>query len=99
MKWLQVLLFNTYYFIWRYSFIRTQSNGSKYFYVIPVFLFWQIVKEFQVFLSITNNSIKRQSFVYTQLNELTVLFLRIHFSISHLFAHSLNVKEFYLTHR
>ena len=29
----------------------------------------------------------------------TVLFLTIQFSVSHLFAHSLNVKQFYLTHR
>ena len=44
------------------------------------------------------NSIKHQSFVYTQLNDQTVLFLTIQFSISHLFAHSLNVKQFYLAH-
>ena len=39
------------------------------------------------------------SFVYTQLNDQTVPFLTIQFSISDLFAHSLNVKQFYLTHR
>ena len=48
---------------------------------------------------ITNNSIKSQSFVYTHLNDQTVLFITIQFSISHLFALSLNVKQFYLTHR
>ena len=37
--------------------------------------------------------------IYTQLNYQTVLFLTIQFSISHLLAHSLNVKQFYLTHR
>ena len=42
---------------------------------------------------------KHQSFVCTQLNDQTVPFLAIHFSISHLFALSLNVKQFYLTHR
>ena len=52
----------------------------------------------QVLLCIINNTI-RQSFVYTQLNGQTVLFLTIQFSISYLFAHSLNVKQFYLTHR
>ena len=57
------------------------------------------VKWFQVLLSITNNSIKHQSFVYTQLNEQTVLFLTIQFSLSHLFTLSLNVKQFYLTKR
>ena len=45
------------------------------------------VKWFQVLLYITNNSIKHQSFVCTQLNYQTV-----QFSISHLFALSLNVK-------
>ena len=47
----------------------------------------------------TNNSIKHQSFVYTELNDQTVLFQTIQFSISHLFALSLNVKKFYVTHR
>ena len=32
------------------------------------------VKSFQVLVCITKNSIKRQSFVYTQLNDQTVLF-------------------------
>ena len=50
-------------------------------------------------LCITNNLIKHQSFVYTQLNNLTTLFLRIQLSISHLFALYLNVKQFYLNHR
>ena len=47
---------------------------------------------FKVLLCIMNNSIKHQSSVYTQLNDHTVLFLTIQFSISHLFALSLNVK-------
>ena len=38
-------------------------------------------------------------FVYTQLNGQRVLFLAIQFSISHVFLHSLNVKQFYLTQR
>ena len=49
------------------------------------------VKWCQVLLFITNNSIKHQSFVYTQLNVQTVLFQTIQFSMNHLFAHSLNV--------
>ena len=48
-------------------------------------------------LCINNDSIKHQSFVYTQLNDQTVLLQTIQFSISHLFALSLNSKEFYLT--
>ena len=57
------------------------------------------VKWFQVLLYYPNNSIKNQSFVYTQLNDETVLFLTIQFSISHLFTLSLNVKQYYLTDR
>ena len=48
---------------------------------------------------ITNNSIKHQSFVYTQVNAETVLFQAIQLSISHLFAPSLNVKQFYLPYQ
>ena len=44
------------------------------------------------YVCITNNSIKHQSFVYTQLNDQTVLFQIIQFSLSHLFALSLDVK-------
>ena len=36
---------------------------------------------------------------YTQLNDQIVLFLSIQSCINHLFALSLNVKQFYLTHR
>ena len=50
---------------------------------------------FQVLLSVTNNSMKYQSFLYTQLNDQAVLFLTIQFSISHLFAYSLNVKHLF----
>ena len=35
----------------------------------------------------------------TQLNDQTVLFQTIQFSISHLLVYCLNFKEFYLTHR
>ena len=60
------------------------------FYLILIICL-HTVKWFQVLLCITNNSIKHQSFVYTQLNDQTILF-----HISHLFALSLNVKQFYL---
>ena len=49
--------------------------------------------------NITNNSIKHQSFVYIELNDQTILFQTIQFGIRHLFALSLNVKQFYLTFR
>ena len=74
--------------------------------MIKHFYFWGFnwawvkkVKWFQVILHIANNSIKHQSFVYTQLNDQTVLFQAIQFSISYLFALNLKVKQFDLTHR
>ena len=45
-------------------------------------------------MCITNNLTKHQSFVYTQLNDPTVLFQTIQFSINHLFAYTLSVKQF-----
>ena len=53
---------------------------------------WHTVKCFKALPFNTNNSIKHQSFVYTQLNDQLVLLRAIQFSISHLFALSLNVK-------
>ena len=50
------------------------------------------VKWFEVLPKIINKLIKHQSFAYTQLNDQTVLFLKIQFSIRHLFTLSLNVK-------
>ena len=50
-------------------------------------------------LCITNSLIKRQSFVYIQLNDQKFVFQEVQFSISHLLAFSLNVKQFYLTNR
>ena len=41
--------------------------------------------------------IQLKSFVYTQLNDQTIIFLTIWFNVSHLFPLSLNVKKFYLT--
>ena len=65
----------------------------------PKLILLHTVKWFQVLLFITNNSIKHHSFIYTQLNDQTVQFQTIQFSISQLFSLSLNVKQFYLTHR
>ena len=56
-------------------------------------------KWFQILLCITNNSIKHQSFVYKQLNDQTIVFQIIQFSLNHFFALSLNVKQLYLTYR
>ena len=65
----------------------------------PKLIILLTVKWFQVLLCITNNSIKYQSFVYTQLNHQIVLFQIIQFCSSHLFTLSLNVKQFHLTHK
>ena len=47
------------------------------------------VKWLQLLLCVTNDLI-RQSFIYTRLNDKTLLFLTIQPSISQLFAYSLN---------
>ena len=65
----------------------------------PKLILLHALKWLQVFLCITNNSIKHQSFVYTQLNVQTVLFLTIQSNISILFVLSFHVKQFYLTYR
>ena len=67
-------------------------NESK---LIPL----NTIKWFQVLLCIIKNSINHQSNVSTQLSSQTVLFQTIQISTSHLFAQSLNVKQFYLTDR
>ena len=48
-------------------------------------------------MCMTYNSITYISFVNTQLNDQIVLFIKIQFSISYLFALCLNVKLIYLT--
>ena len=50
-------------------------------------------------IAIYNNLGKHLSFVYKESNDQTILFQTIQSSIIHLFAHSLNVKQFYLTQR
>ena len=49
-KWLQVLLFNTNYLIENNWFICTQSNASKYYYVILIIQFRHKIKDSQVWL-------------------------------------------------
>ena len=47
----------------------------------PKLILLLLVKGFQVFLCITNNSIKYLSFVYTQLNDQIVKFQTLQFSV------------------
>ena len=56
----------------------------------PNLILLHTVKWFQVFCYISS-TVKHHSFVYTYLNDQTVLFQTIQFSINHLFALSLNV--------
>ena len=75
----QVLLFNTNNSIQHNLFICTQSNGSKYWCIIPTIQFLLTVKLCQESLCPvklcqeslcnTNNSIQHSSFVRTQLND------------------------------
>ena len=61
--------------------IRTEFKCQKQFY-FKLFSLVNKAKCFQVLLCITMDSIKYQSFIYTQLNVKTVLFQTIHFCIS-----------------
>ena len=78
--------------IYKWDLRLTFLNESKLSFLHPV-------KWFPVLRCITNKFIKHQSFVYTQLNDLTVLFLTIQLNISHLFALRLDAQQLYLTHR
>ena len=61
----------------------TQLNGFTYFYLIVLFTINHLFafKYFHVLPFNTHSLIKHQSFVYTQLNDQTVLFETIQFSI------------------
>ena len=68
-------------------FYETQLYSFIDFYQIQIFYFLSIIclhtlRFFQVLLCIINNSTEYQSFVYTQLNNQTVLFQTIQFSIN-----------------
>ena len=59
---------------------------KQFYSKIVQFSISQQVERFQVLLYMTNNSIKHQLFVYTQLNDQTLLFLTIQFSMSFVWA-------------
>ena len=88
-KRLQVLLFNTNYFIKHYSFI-VHSNDYKYCFVIPIIQFRLTVKEFQVFLFNTNIYIRHYSFVCSPLNGSKNCYVSLNFyQISVNFLHTI----------
>ena len=83
--------------VWFYGISTILGNlMPNLLYTEPKLIILHTVKCFQVLLYITNNLITYQSLIETQLNDQTVLFQPIQFSISHLLAHSLNVKQFFL---
>ena len=78
----------------------SQLNISHLFALCITIVFK--VKWFQLLLFSLNYcyislAIQLNSHLFIELNDKTVQFQTIQFSISHLFAHSLNVKLFYLT--
>ena len=81
-KWFQVFLLSMNISIYYLSFVCTQLSGFKYCYVS---------------LTIHQSFLYTQSTSVIQLIDQIVIFLKIQFNISDLFALSLNVKQFYLT--
>ena len=79
------------------SFICTQLNDLKYRYVTLTTQLTHTVKEFQVLLINTNNSIQYHAVVSTQLNgsKNCYVSITIQLNLSYLFTHSLIVKQFY----
>ena len=74
-------------YIYIYIYIYQIYMICKYLLLIsflnePKLNYLHAVKWYQILLCITNNSIKHESFVYTQLNDQTFLFLTIQLSIS-----------------
>ena len=63
----------------------------------PKVILFHAVKWFRELLCITNKLFKHQTFVYIQLNDQTILYKKIQFSIGHLFTLILDVKYFFLT--
>ena len=90
------LIFNEICIIYIYIYIICKAILLITFLNESKLILLHAVKWFQVLLCVTNNSIKHQSFVYT--NDQTILFQTIQFGISYLFALILNVKQFCLTH-
>ena len=89
--------------LYQYFNLVTQLKGFKYCYLTLMILFNITLSFTQLngsnywYLSLTIPL--NISHLFTHLNYQTVLFQTIQCSISHLFALSLNLKKFYLTHR
>ena len=80
--------------------ITLSSFFFTYFFLTRIFLLTihQLFAHSQMVPSIAiSNDSNKQSFVYTKkfVYVQTVLFRTIQFSVCHLFAHGLNVKQFY----
>ena len=75
-------------------FNRTDYLHEKWIWRKITYKCWYAIKPNK---ATQTNSIKHQSFIYTEINDRTALFLTRQLSIRHLFAHSLNIKQFNLT--
>ena len=81
-----------------YNFIFTQLNDSKYRYGILIIQFRHIVKQFQEFLFHTNNSLRYNSFVCTQLNVTKYCYVTLTNLFNVIFLHTVKWSNIYLTH-
>ena len=102
------------FILWHFNHCRlSNAKSSLYIYIKyiwfvnillitflnkPTLILLHTIKWFQVLRCITNNLVKHRSFDCTQVKNQTVLCQTIQFSLSYLFALSLNIKQFYLTH-
>ena len=77
--------------IWKHILLITFLNEPKLILLLTF-------KLFKILQFITNNSIKRQSFIYAQLNHQKDLFQTIQLSLSRLFAFSVNANQFCLNY-
>ena len=94
---IEIIKFIINYFFTQSEVITIYTIWLSFFY-LTLFIHLHTFEWFHVLLYIINNSIKDQSFVYTQLNNKTVLLQSTQLILIHFFAYSLNVKQFYLTH-
>ena len=87
------LIFSLYTNKWFYVFL-SNSNNSMY---NESFVYTHLNCSKYCYVSLTIHS--NFSYLFTQLNNQIVVFQTIQYSINHLFALSLNVKQFYLINR
>ena len=85
--------------LFSYIYIRYTGFGLIAKSYIYIYIYIHTYIYIMYIRCVPDNLFKHQSFVYTQLNDQTVLFQTVQFSTSHLLANILKVKQFHLTHR